>query len=149
MGNQTSADADCFLALSGDNPLSINFNNVSGLLSSATQQDLFRYGVESGSNQSYYEFTGSANLYNAGTGIGRVVPTSGSMVVLEFGTHIPLQEEYYAAGSLGSYSLQVNMNVRKLGHKGYSFFFIYIQIIAYQMHLSNTFQNYCYFATVC
>jgi len=112
MGNQTSADADCFLALSGDNPLSINFNNVSGLLSSATQQDLFRYAIESGSNQSYYEFTGSANLYNAGTGIGRVVPTSGSMVVLEFGTHLPLQEEYYAAGSLGSYSLQVNMNVR-------------------------------------
>ena len=115
IGEQTSADSDCVLALSGDNPVSIQFNNVSGLLSSATQQDLYRYATECGYNGSWFEFSGNANMYNSATGIGRVVPTSGAFVVLEFGTHIPLNEEYYAAGSLGSFSLQVNMNVRNQG----------------------------------
>lgn len=32
------------------------------------------------------------------------------MLVLEFGKDIPLQEQYYAPGSLGSFSLQVSLN---------------------------------------
>jgi len=110
MSTQTSADSDCFLALSGANPLSINFNNVSGILSSASQYDLFRYSVENGYNGSWYEFSGYANLNNPATGAGRKVPTSGAMIVLEFGKDIPLQEDFYAPGSLGSFSLQVNLN---------------------------------------
>lgn len=110
MGSQTSADSDSFLALSGTNPLSINFNNVSGILSSASQYDLYRYSVENGSNQSWYEFSGFANLTNNATGGGRKVPTVGAMVVLEFGKDIPLQEDYYAPGSLGAFQLQVNLN---------------------------------------
>ena len=110
MGSQTSADSDSFLALSGTNPLSINFNNVSGILSSASQYDLYRYSVENGSNQSWYEFSGFANLANNATGVGRKVPTVGAMLVLEFGKDIPLQEDYYAPGSLGAFQLQVNLN---------------------------------------
>jgi len=110
MGSQTSADADCFLALNGANPLSINFNNVSGILSSATQQDLYRYSVENGYNGSWYEFSGFANLNNPATGSGKKTPTSGAMIVLEFGKDIPLQEDFYAPGSLGSFSLQVALN---------------------------------------
>jgi len=110
MGALTSADADCFLSLSGDNPLNISFNNVSGILSSATIYDLYRMSIEAGSNQNFYEFAGFANMNNILTGTGRKIPTSGSMVVLEFGKDIPLQEAYYAPGSLGSFSLQVNLN---------------------------------------
>jgi len=110
MGSQTSADSDSFLALSGANPVSINFNNVSGILSSASQYDLYRYSIENGSNQSWYEFSGFANLANNATGVGRKVPTVGAMLVLEFGKDIPLQEDYYAPGSLGAFQLQVNLN---------------------------------------
>ena len=41
---------DAFLAIHG---VSISFNNQSGILASATQQDLYRYSVENGSNQSW------------------------------------------------------------------------------------------------
>jgi hypothetical protein len=110
MSSQTSSDSDSFLALNGTNPLSINFNNVSGILSSASQYDLYRYSIENGSNQSWYEFSGNANLANATTGAGKKVPTVGAMLVLEFGKDIPLQEDYYAPGSLGAFQLQVNLN---------------------------------------
>lgn len=110
ISSQTNSDADCFLALSPNNPLSINFNNVSGILSSASIQDLYRYSIENGSNQSFQEFSGFANLANQLTGCGVKKPLSGSLLVLEFGKDIPLQEQYYAAGSLGSFSLQVALN---------------------------------------
>jgi hypothetical protein len=110
IGSQTSTDTDSFLALNPANPISINFNNVSGILSSASLQDLYRYSVENSSNQSWYEFSGYANLANQATGCGSKKPLSGSLLVLEFGKDIPLQEQYYAPGSLGSFSLQVNLN---------------------------------------
>ena len=109
ISTQTIQDSDSFLALSGANPISINFNNVSGLLSSASVYDIYRYSVENGSNQNFYEFTGSANMASQSSGVGRSVPTSGSLVVLEFAKDIPLQEDYYSCGSLGSFSLQVSM----------------------------------------
>ena len=110
IGSQTSADSDSFLALTGANPVSINFNNVSGILSSASIYDLYRYSVENGSNQNFYEFSGFANMTNPVTSAGRKVATTGSMVVLEFAKDIPLQEDYYSCGSLGSFSLQVSLN---------------------------------------
>ena len=115
IGSQINSDTDSFLALSGSNPLSINFNNVSGILSSATVQDLYRYSIENSSNQSYLEFTGFANLANQATGCGTKRPLSGSLLVLEFGKDIPLQEQYYAPGSLGSFSLQVNLTCQNQG----------------------------------
>jgi hypothetical protein len=56
------------------------------------------------------EFSGYANLANQASGCGVKRPLSGSLLVLEFGKDIPLQEQYYAPGSLGSFSLQVNLN---------------------------------------
>jgi hypothetical protein len=109
-GTIVNSDTDSFLTLSNSNPVSISFNNVSGILSSASIQDLYRYSVENGSNQSFLEFTGFANLANQATGQGSSKPTSGSLLVLEFGKDIPLQEQYYAAGSLGSFSLQVSLS---------------------------------------
>ena len=110
MSSQINSDSDSFLALHGDNPLSINFNNVSGILSSASQQDLYRYSVENGYNGSWYEWSGFANLNNTLTGAGKKTPTTGCMLVLEFGKDIPLQEDFYAPSSLGQFSLQVNLN---------------------------------------
>lgn len=115
IGSQNNSDTDSFFTLSNSNPLSINFNNVSGILSSASIQDLHRYAVENGSNQSFLEFTGFGNVANQVTGCGTKTPLSGSLIVLEFGKDIPLQESYYAAGSLGSFSLQVNLNMFNQG----------------------------------
>ncbi len=99
---------DAFLAIHG---VSISFNNQSGILASATQQDLYRYSVENGSNQSWQEFSGIASVQDPSTGCGKKIPMSGSLLILEFGKDIQLTEDYYSAGSLGNFNLQINMTV--------------------------------------
>lgn len=108
LGNQTPSDADCFLPIKG---VSLNFNNNSGILSSATPQDLWRYSTENGVNQSWLEFYGYANVQNGVSVNGLNVPLSGSLLVLAFGKDIQLTEEFYASGSLGNFNLQMNVQV--------------------------------------
>lgn len=108
LGSTAWGQPDAFLTIRG---ISISFNNASGILSSATQQDLYRYSVENGSNQSFQEFAGFATLPDPVTGCGRKIPTSGSLLILEFGKDIQLTEDYYASGSLGNFNLQINLQV--------------------------------------
>ena len=108
IGTQTPNDPDAFLPIEG---ITINFNNQSGILSSAKATDLYRYSVENGSNQSWYEFYGEANVPSA-NGTGSRVRTSGSMLVLEFGKDIQITEDFYASGSLANINLQVSLTVR-------------------------------------
>ena len=108
MGDQKAWDSDSFLVING---VSINFNNMSGILASATQQDLYRYSIENGSNQSFLEFSGSVTKASSITGQGSVMPTSGSLMILEFGKDIQLVEDFYASGSLGNFNLQINLTV--------------------------------------
>ena len=104
--NCVAGTPDAFL---GINNISINFNNQSGILASATPQDLWRYSVENGSNQSWNEFSGFANVPDPVTGFGKRIPTSGSLLILEFGKDIQLTEDYYASGSLGNFNLQIQI----------------------------------------
>lgn len=98
---------DSFLCIQG---ISINFNNQSGILASATQQDLFRYSVENGSNQSWQEFSGFANVPDNVSGCGKRIALAGSLLILEFGKDIQLTEDYYSSGSLGNFNLQINIS---------------------------------------
>lgn len=108
MSDQTNTDPDYALTIT---QAQINWNNSSGILASATQQDLYRYSVENGSNQSWYEFSGAANLRDASLPGGSRIPTSGSFLVLEFGKDIQITEDFYAPGSLGNFNLQVQLSV--------------------------------------
>ena len=88
--------------------ISINFNNNSGILASATQQELWQMSKNNGCNTTWPEFCGWGTSVNA-NGEGYVVtsvPLSGSYLVLEFGKDIQLTEDFYAAGSLGNFNLQ-------------------------------------------
>jgi hypothetical protein len=105
--NCVAGNPDAFLGIQG---ISINFNNQSGILASATPYDLWRYSVENGSNQSWLEFSGVANVVDNVSGFGTRIPTSGSLIILEFGKDIQLTEDYYASGSLGNFNLQINVN---------------------------------------
>lgn len=100
-------DSDFFLVIEA---CAVSFNNNSGLLANATQYDLWRFSRESGSNQSYNEFKGEANMKTNMTG-GTTVPLCGSVLMLEFGRHIQLTDDFYASGSLGTFSLQVTLTV--------------------------------------
>lgn len=107
MGEQKCYDTDSFLVING---ISINFNNQSGICASWTQQDLYSASVENHSNQSFLEFAGRAARYTAG-GVLASVPTSGSVLVLEFGKDIQLTEDFASSGLLGNFSLQANITV--------------------------------------
>ena len=113
MSQQTNRDADCFLPITG---ISINWNNQSGLLANATQDTLYRMSAKT-TNQTWQEFRGYANKYIPPVGAGyntrlQQVLTSGSILALRFGQDIPIVEEFYAAGSLGSFNLQFNVTLQ-------------------------------------
>jgi len=106
MGNQTPADSDSFLPI---RKVNISFNNKAGLLSGATQLDLWRMSVESGSNQTWNEFSGSAYKsaqggQSAHDGLPQSIPLCGAVLALEFGRHIEL-DDVYSPGSIGAFQL--------------------------------------------
>ena len=123
-------DTDSYATIKG---ISINFNNQAGLLSSMTQEQLFRNSIQSGlANMSWDEFCGStvsaaapgsttyAGLREPYLGLGardaspgfQMSPTTGTILVLNFAEVIQLTEEYYAPGSLGSFNLQLTVQVQ-------------------------------------
>lgn len=109
MGEMTCKDASTFLTITG---VSINLNNASGLLSSASQQDLWRISARNGSNQTWSQFSGFANgvahdYISPSTGIVSI-PTGGSMLVLDPALDLSLPD-YITNGSLGNYNLQINV----------------------------------------
>lgn len=106
MNTQNYSSPDSFLAITN---ITVNWNNANGLLSNASQQQLYEYSVESGVNMSWLEWSGVAN-------IGKPVPnnfigTTGSVLMLKLGKHIPLSEQYYAPSSLGAFNLQFKVTV--------------------------------------
>ena len=115
MSQQINNDTDSFFKI---NSVSINFNNNSGLLSSSLVQDLYRFSVEAGSNQSFLEFNGQASRPNATGSSPITVNTSGSLLCLNFGEHIALNESFYSPGSLGQFNLQMTLNCTNNSNAG-------------------------------
>ena len=99
-------DTNSFLKI---NSISVNLNNQSGLLSSATPYDLWRMSVRNGSTQSWLEFNGVATS-NVAAGVGNYIFTSGSLLILDpvFDLSLP---DYISSGSSGQYNLQFSINV--------------------------------------
>jgi len=82
--NETFLTTDTFFAIEG---ISVNWNNNSGLLSSATQQDLYRVSVRNGCNYSWPQWAG--RTVDLGPGNPQRGLT-GSVLCLEFGRDIGL-----------------------------------------------------------
>jgi uncharacterized membrane protein YgcG len=112
MSAQNIANTSSFLQING---ISVNFNNSSGLLASATRNDLYNISYRNGSAQSFYEFGGDAlanlNPPAVGGGAGQFLPTTGSLLVLNpcYDFSLP---DYLSSSSLGQYQLQFNLRVR-------------------------------------
>ena len=95
------------------NTVSINFNNASGLLSSATAYDLWKMSVKNGSQQTWNEFCGFSKAVsplvgapNTSSGVGVNIPTTGSLLVINPAMDLSLPVEF-SAGSQGNYNLQM------------------------------------------
>jgi hypothetical protein len=107
MSTQTVKDSSTFLRI---NSISVNLNNTSGLLSSATAQDLWRMSVENHSTQSWAEFSGFTNNAANATGVGTDIATTGSLLVLSPSYQLSLPD-MLSSGSIGQYNFQFQINV--------------------------------------
>ena len=117
MSSQSYQDSDSFLPITRFN---LNWNNQSGICSNFTQYDLWKASKDCGSNQSWHEFKGTANTAFSGTaapgtGAGRLVATSGSVLVLQMGKDINITEDYYAPGSIGNFVLNFTVSCENYG----------------------------------
>jgi len=88
--------------------ISINFNNNSGILASANPVQLWQMSRDNGLNNSWVEYSGYGTTSTSGSDLV-LVGTVGSYLCLEFGKDIQLTEDFYAAGSLGNFNLQVRL----------------------------------------
>ena len=118
ISKQTLYDSDHFLPIS---KIVVNFNNKAGLLSSATQWDLWRMSVESGSNSTWSEFKGVAAV---GGALGKYpegyneIPLVGSVLCLEMGNHIEL-DDVFSAGSIGQFQLQFQLDIENFSNEAF------------------------------
>jgi len=94
--------------------ININFNNNSGILASAEPVQLWQMARDNGLTSSWIEYCGYGNTNMTSTDpnkyASQIVGTVGSYLALEFGKDIQLTEDFYAAGSLGNFNLQVTLN---------------------------------------
>lgn len=104
----TIANPSTFLTITS---VSINLNNASGLLSSSTAYDLWKLSKKNGSNQTWAQFSGSAQQvpydYSASQTV-KQIPTGGSLLVLDPAINLSLPPSI-SNGSLGSYNFQINI----------------------------------------
>jgi len=117
-------DADYYLPLATrlddtPNPLSINFDNFSGLLSSHSAEQLYNMSVKNGLCMDYATFIGKGKSAGGSYGAigtysarqqGQNVPLAGSILVLKPSQDITLQSGQ-APSLVGNFTLQFNLTV--------------------------------------
>ena len=91
--------------------MNITFNNVSGLLTSYTQEDLYQMSRRNGSQQTWAEFRGVVKNKS-----GNVSAGIGSIVVIDPVRDLGLSD-FLSSGSLGQFSFQATVTYNNIyGH---------------------------------
>jgi hypothetical protein len=89
----------------------VTLNNQSGILSTFDATELFRASMQSGSKQSWAEFSGlQQNGTVAATGVANYVSTCGSVLMLDFSSQINVPQDYLCPGSLSTAQFQITVN---------------------------------------
>lgn len=114
---------DTFMSLSD---LRVNWNNQSGLFSSATQQDLYKMSIKNHCNLSWTQWSGGP-VYKEAFPIK--VGTVGSIICVEFGTDIGLGDTE-SPGVLGTYQLQINVTAKNINQTNPVYPTLYIVVVS-------------------
>lgn len=99
---KTIGSSDTFATINAG--MNINFNNQSGLLSSASNNDLWLMSKACGLLDSFPQFNGSS----VGADFTKI-GSMGSLLCLEFGKHISLGSGDLAIGSVGSFNFNMTI----------------------------------------
>ena len=105
MSTQSWYNTSGFLDLT---QISISFNNKSGILASANQQQLFNLSSKNGSCQTWQEFSGGYYGNSIG-GNGVNIPSIGSLLVLNPSLDFGL-EDSLSASSLGQFNFMITIS---------------------------------------
>jgi hypothetical protein len=112
LNNQTITDPNLFLPIK---TISINFNNASGLLSSASQQQLWEMSRDNGVQQTWLEWSGRANSYSPGldniaiTDVAQLMDlTAGSVLVINPAKDLSLPPNL-SNGCIGQFNFQIDV----------------------------------------
>lgn len=113
ISSQSCFDSASFLPIQG---VSVNFNNSSGLLSSASQKDLYKISTRNAVHQSWLEWSGYASTFDfvAADGQPISIPTIGSVLALNPAIDLSL-DPAMANGSKAQLNLQMNVRVKNNG----------------------------------
>lgn len=101
--NLTYTSSDTYTRI---NSISLNFDNTSGILASATEVDLYNISKANQLQDTWEEWHGVTT--NPATGV--VKGTVGSVLVLKFGKDISLNPNSYV-GKVGAYNFQAQVSV--------------------------------------
>ena len=102
----SSYDSNSFMVIQS---VSINFCNKSGLLSSASQSQLYDMSVRNGLQMNYYEYSGSG-VSNNSTGVPTSMPTIGSILTVDPSLDLSIDAQY-ANGSGGQFNMQFDVQL--------------------------------------
>lgn len=105
--SSTISSSDTFSRIDG---VSVNFNNISGLLSNASPQHLYEMSLQNGLSMSYNEWIGSTEYLSAVAGqTTRFVGTVGGVLCIDPAKDFGLSSEL-AEGTLGQFNFQIIFN---------------------------------------
>ena len=145
-GNTTIPNnvADHYASLTNIN---VTFGNQTGIMSTFTQKQLYEVSRQSGSYQSFDEFSGLANLSTAGVAGNQVskLSTCGSVLMCDFGRAVNLAEVYAAPGLLQTTQFQVRVtavnNTGDVIRPRINVMFIYSGILSTSQGNSSSYVN--------
>ena len=113
VANQTGLDPTTFFPITS---VSVNFNNASGLLSSATQHQLYEMSRDNGVQQSWLEWSGRVNSYSSANDAPALTDvnvlsrlSAGSVLAINPAKDLSLPA-YLSNGSIGQFNLQLNVS---------------------------------------
>ena len=111
LANQNWSDTNSFLPIKN---ITMNFNNKSGILASANQQQLFNMSKRNGLQGNFYEFSGRAcagvseSAITGNTGVTATVFTSGAVLVIDPALDLGMAASY-SNMSGGQFNVQFNV----------------------------------------
>jgi hypothetical protein len=110
LADQSVRSADSFLEI---NNVSLTFGNKSGLLSNASQEQLFKLSRKNGVQQDWYSWRGRANEYTSIEPYRGDVSTTGSVLIIDPSMDLGLAAPYLSAGSIGQFNLQMSIGATR------------------------------------
>ncbi len=122
--SQTYNDTDSYCAING---VRVNWNNQNALLSNASQQQLYDICRKNGVDLPWHQWSG-LDMYHSSADSNAAFSGVGSVLCLEFGTDIGLREDE-CAGLIGTYNLQVELDVTNKSSASFDARFYIITII--------------------